>query len=135
MRTRKNYDRRMFEPDIYQIKKARSSRSVREVRHEAKYSSEPLTWETNSGDWRLSGCCRRPPERRKDDRKLKRCYKIKTMHNIFFIFKLFTQITDHIFSLNRSDIRFKVTIPHFGKYALFCQDLDAKIDIALMSVR
>lgn len=45
------------------------SGSLAQVKHVGGHFSELLTWETNSGDWRLSSCCRRPPGRTKTTQK------------------------------------------------------------------
>ena len=79
----------MFEPDIKQIKRHVLYAAVR---HIAGYSSEPLTWETNSGDWGLSGCCRRPPERREERQKERKM--LQKIHCMGVIFNYTTRNSD-----------------------------------------
>lgn len=57
----------MCAPDIKQDNFV--SGSLAQVEHVGGHFSELLTRETNSGDWRLRCCCRRPPGRTKTTQK------------------------------------------------------------------
>lgn len=72
----------MCAPDIKQDNFV--SGSSAQVKHVGGRFSELLTRETNSGDWRLSCCCRRAPGRTKTtERGGERCYKTKTTTDIY----------------------------------------------------